>query len=187
MQLLNHRKDIVEFVCYKVQLFFLDQGYLWLLADKNKMKSELSDGMSNHSDFSNDSQNSQISNVDFLSLGNGILLTPTTVSFIIFLICLLFITVVSSLVWLFFLPWAIQRLKTGLFFEMCYEAYVVFYLHSWFFDIVKIKHLLFKCQNPNLKNLNTVIQFNLIYNRSTVTKVIYCNLKKSVGRYVMFL
>lgn len=36
--------------------------------------------MSNHSDFSNDSQNSQISNVDFLSLGNGIVLTPTTVS-----------------------------------------------------------------------------------------------------------
>lgn len=45
------------------------------------MKSELSDGMSNHSDFSNDSQNSQISNVDFLTLGSGILLgTPSAVS-----------------------------------------------------------------------------------------------------------
>lgn len=45
------------------------------------MKSELSDGLSNHSDFSNDSQNSQLSTADFMtSMGNGALLTPTTVS-----------------------------------------------------------------------------------------------------------
>lgn len=47
------------------------------------MKLELSDGMSNNSDFSNDSQNSQISTADFMtSVGNGInglLLTPTMV------------------------------------------------------------------------------------------------------------
>ncbi|XP_018571832.1 transcription factor kayak isoform X1 [Anoplophora glabripennis] len=43
------------------------------------MKSELSDGLSNHSDFSNDSQNSQLSTADFMtSMGNGALLTPTT-------------------------------------------------------------------------------------------------------------
>lgn len=43
------------------------------------MKSELSDGLSNHSDFSNDSQNSQLSTVDFMpTIGNGTLLTPTT-------------------------------------------------------------------------------------------------------------
>lgn len=43
------------------------------------MKLELSDGMSNNSDFSNDSQNSQMSTADFMtSVGNGILLTPTT-------------------------------------------------------------------------------------------------------------
>ncbi|VEN41434.1 unnamed protein product [Callosobruchus maculatus] len=42
------------------------------------MKSELSDGMSNHSDFSNDSQNSQISAADILtSFGNGVVLAPT--------------------------------------------------------------------------------------------------------------
>nr|CAI5845490.1 unnamed protein product [Callosobruchus analis] len=42
------------------------------------MKSDLSDGMSNHSDFSNDSQNSQISAADILtSFGNGIVLAPT--------------------------------------------------------------------------------------------------------------
>lgn len=48
------------------------------------MKLELSDGMSNNSDFSNDSQNSQMSTADFMtSVGNGInglLLTPTMVS-----------------------------------------------------------------------------------------------------------
>lgn len=45
------------------------------------MKLELSDGMSNNSDFSNDSQNSQMSTADFMtSVGNGLLLTPTTVS-----------------------------------------------------------------------------------------------------------
>lgn len=48
------------------------------------MNSELSDGMSNHSDFSNDSQNSQISNVDLFPLANGIVVTPTTVSVIQF-------------------------------------------------------------------------------------------------------
>ncbi|KYB25319.1 hypothetical protein TcasGA2_TC034417 [Tribolium castaneum] len=43
------------------------------------MKLELSDGMSNNSDFSNDSQNSQMSTADFMtSMGNGVLLTPTT-------------------------------------------------------------------------------------------------------------
>lgn len=47
------------------------------------MKLELSDGMSNNSDFSNDSQNSQMSTADFMtSVGNGLnglLLTPTMV------------------------------------------------------------------------------------------------------------
>lgn len=42
-----------------------------------KMKSELSDGVSTHSDYSNDSQNSQISMPDF---GSSVLVTDRTVS-----------------------------------------------------------------------------------------------------------
>lgn len=44
------------------------------------MKSDLSDGMSNHSDFSNDSQNS-VSTAEFLaSMGSGVILANSNVS-----------------------------------------------------------------------------------------------------------
>lgn len=46
------------------------------------MKLEFSDGLSNHSDFSNDSQSSQMSTTEYaVSAGNPVI-TPTTVSFI---------------------------------------------------------------------------------------------------------
>lgn len=62
------------------------------------MKSDLSDGMSNHSDFSNDSQNSHISNMDFLTIGGGILLTPTSVSIKSLLVCLPFMAFAKTIV-----------------------------------------------------------------------------------------
>lgn len=44
-----------------------------------KMKFEMCDSVSNHSDFSNDSQNSQLSTADFMtSMGNGSLLFTTS-------------------------------------------------------------------------------------------------------------
>lgn len=47
----------------------------------SKMKLELSDGMSNNSDFSNDSQNSQMCTVDLITtVGNAVLVNATTVS-----------------------------------------------------------------------------------------------------------
>lgn len=46
------------------------------------MKLELSDGLSNNSDFSSDSQNSQMSNNEFMtSTTNSTVITPVTVSF----------------------------------------------------------------------------------------------------------
>lgn len=43
------------------------------------VKMDMSDGMSNHSDFSNDSDNSQESTTD-IKMESGILLAPTMVS-----------------------------------------------------------------------------------------------------------
>lgn len=46
-----------------------------------KLKLDLSDGVSNNSDFSNDSQNSQISTADFMvSMNNGVSSQTTNVS-----------------------------------------------------------------------------------------------------------
>lgn len=46
-----------------------------------KLKLDLSDGLSNNSDFSNDSQNSQMSTADFMaSVNNGILSQTSNVS-----------------------------------------------------------------------------------------------------------
>lgn len=46
-----------------------------------KLKLDLSDGMSNNSDFSNDSQNSQMSTADFMaSMNNGVSSQTSSVS-----------------------------------------------------------------------------------------------------------
>lgn len=47
------------------------------------MKLDMSDGLSNNSDFSNDSQNSQMSGSDYVVTAGTSVITPTTVSNII--------------------------------------------------------------------------------------------------------